>query len=107
MSKRLELHKILCEIINITEPDGDRHVYFQPPESFKIKYPAIVYSRSDIENKYANNSVYNQSYFYEIIVIDKDPDSEIVEKISKLPTCRFDRHYIVDNLNHDSFTIYY
>lgn len=107
MNKRLELHDILCEIINITEPDGDRHVYFQPPESLKIKYPAIIYSRSDIENKHANDKVYNQSYFYELIVIDKDPDSEIVEKVSKLSTCRFDRHYTADNLNHDAFALYY
>ena len=107
MSKRLELHDILCEIVNITEPDGDRHVYFQPPESIKMKYPAIRYSLSNIGNRFANDSVYNQSNSYELIVIDKNPDSEIVDKISKLVFCSFNRSYISDNLNHFVFTIYY
>ena len=101
MNSRLELQTMLEELL------GSRNVYFQPPESIKMKYPAIVYSRSDIENRAADNSVYTQSHFYQLIVIDEDPDSEIVEKVSKLPKCRFDRHYTADNLNHDTFTIYY
>lgn len=107
MDKRLELHEILCGIVNITEPDGDRHVYFQPPESVKIKYPAIIYSRNDIDNRFANNDVYKQTYNYQVTVIDRDPDSEIVDKVSKLPTCRFNRHFVSDNLNHDVFILYY
>lgn len=101
MSSRLELQTMLEELL------GSRNVYFQPPESIKMKYPAIVYSRSVIVNTSADNSVYSQSHFYQLIVIDEDPDSEIVEKISKLPKCRFDRHYTADNLNHDIFTLYY
>lgn len=72
-----------------------------------MQYPAIVYSRDDIENDHANNGTYIQSTAYNIIVIDPDPDGEVVQKVSKLPMCMFDRHYAVDNLNHDSFTIYY
>ena len=101
MGTRLELHEVLCEILDA------RHVYYQPPENLKMTYPAIVYSRSSIENFHANNIVYAQSNAYSIIVIDKDPDSKIVEKISKLPACSFDRHYVSDNLNHDVFTLYY
>lgn len=106
MDKRLELHERLCAIVNITEPNGDRHVYYQPPESIKIKYPAIIYYRSNIINEYANNGVYMQSPCYEVTVIDEDPDSEIVKLISALPRCRFNRHYTSDNLNHDVFTLY-
>lgn len=101
MSTRLDLHVLLCDCL------GSRNVYFQPPESIKMQYPAIVYSRDDIENNHANNGVYMQSTAYNIIVIDPDPDSEVVQKVSKLPMCTFDRHYAADNLNHDSFTIYY
>lgn len=101
MSTRLDLHALLCDCL------GSRNVYFQPPESIKMQYPAIVYSRDDIENNHANNGVYMQSTAYNIIVIDPDPDSEVVQKVSKLPMCMFDRHYAADNLNHDSFTIYY
>lgn len=101
MASRLELHELLCEVL------GSRHVYFQPPSSIKMVYPAIVYSRNDINNKFADNSVYKQSWHYTITVIDEDPDSEIVERVSKLPKCSFDRNFTSDNLNHDVFTIYY
>lgn len=101
MSRRLELHEILCEIL------GTRNVYYQPPASVKMKYPAIVYSREDIQNTSANNLIYKQDHFYRVTVIDADPDSEIVHKVSRLPMCIFDRHYASDNLNHDVFTICY
>ena len=101
MATRIDLQNVLEELL------GSRNVYYQPPESLKMSYPAIVYSRKTIDNSYANNSVYKQNYAYEITVIDKNPDSEIVNKISKLPTCRFDRHFKSDNLNHDVFTLYY
>lgn len=101
MDRRLELHELLCEIL------GSRNVYYQPPESVKMLYPAIVYERARIDNNFANNGVYMQSPGYTITVIDKDPDSEIVFKISQLPMCRYDRHFTSDNLNHDTFMLYY
>lgn len=101
MRHRLELHEILCNVL------GSRHVYYQPPENVRMEYPAIVYSRNDIENTFAENSVYKQDHQYQIIVIDKDPDSEIVSAVSRLSMCRFNRHYESENLNHDVFTIYY
>ena len=101
MFSRIELQDELEKVL------GSKNVYYQPPESVKMDYPAIVYRRSDIDNDFADDLVYKQSHFYELIVIDKNPDSEIVEAISKLPTCRYDRHYTADNLNHDVFTIYY
>ena len=99
MGSRLDLHEILCEIAN--------NVYFNPPASLRMNYDAIRYSRKDIENVFANNSVYNQHNCYELIAIYKDPDSELPMKLSRLPMCSFDRHYVVDNLNHDVFTLYY
>lgn len=101
MGSRLELQAELEELL------GSRNVYFQPPASVQMNYPAIVYSRSDIDNRFADNLVYKQDTAYEIIVIDEDPDSEIVRKVSNFPMSRFDRHYTSDNLNHDVFTIYY
>lgn len=101
MHDRLGLHEELCKIL------GSRNVYFQPPVSVSMKYPAIVYERDNIRNEHANDSVYMQPRVYSLTVIDSDPDSEIVEKISKLPKCSFSRHFTSDNLNHDVFTIYY
>ena len=101
MDSRLELHEVLCDIL------GSRNVYFQPPENQKIQYPAIIYSRNVIENVFANNKVYNQHKSYEIVVIDKDPDSVIVDKISMMDMCVHERNFKSDNLNHDIFTLYY
>lgn len=101
MPHRPELHEMLCELM------GSRHVYYQPPENVRMEYPAIVYSRKAIENTFAENSVYKQDHQYQIIVIDKNPDSEIVVAVSKLPMCLFVRHYEKENLNHDVFTLYY
>ena len=101
MDSRLKLQALFEEIL------GSRNVYFQPPASIEMSYPAIRYSRSNIDNKFAHNSVYVQSNIYEIVVMDYDPDSEIVERVSKLPTCRFNRHYTADDLNHDVFTLHF
>lgn len=101
MASRLSLQTMLEELL------GSRNVYYQPPASVYMKYPAIVYSRKAIENVYADNEVYTQHNAYDLTVIDADPESEIVEKISKLPMCSFDRHYTADNLNHYVFTLYY
>ena len=101
MVSRLKLQTMLEELL------GSRNVYFQPPTSIKMNYPAIVYNRNNIDSKHADDLSYAQFTSYEIIVIDRNPDSEIVQKISKLPRCRFDRHYASDNLNHDVFTLYF
>lgn len=101
MDSRPNLHALLVEVL------GSRNVYFQPPPTVQIKYPAIIYSRTNIDNRYANNGIYTREIAYQVIVVDKSPDSEIVDKVSNLPKCRFNRHYVSDNLNHDVFTIYY
>lgn len=101
MASRLNLHEIFCDIL------GSRNVYYDPPESVKMQYDAIRYSRSKINNTHANDSVYLQRNRYEVIVIYRDPDSDIPGKIASLPLCSHDRHYVADNLHHDVFTLYY
>lgn len=98
---RLKLHTDLVEIL------GSNSVYFQPPESIKINYPAIIYSRSDIENRHAGDNIYDKTIKYKVVVVDHDPDSEIVEKMSSFKFAVFDRHYVVNGLNHDQFTVSY
>jgi len=100
-ASRLELHTELLEIL------GTNNVYFQPPESIKMSYPAIVYSRSDIENTHAGDNIYNQTIKYKVTALDHNPDSEVVEKLSAFKYATFDRHYAVNGINHDQFTISY
>ena len=105
MKSRLELDDVLAGIIGITESDGDRHTYYNPPPSVRMRYPAIKYSLSNIASKYANNGVYNAAPVYEMILIDEDPDSPYLMSLTQLPQCRFNRYYRADNLNHWVFTI--
>lgn len=83
------------------------NVYYQPPPSVKMKYPAIRYELSRIDLTSANNKPYLLDRGYQVTVIDEDPDSDIVDAISKLPMCRFNRPYTANNLNHFVFILYY
>ena len=101
MASRLELHNKLIELL------GNKNVYYQPPESVKMEYPAIIYSKADIDKKYADNSAYLLTKQYEIIVVDKKPDNPVIDKLLALPMCSYNRTYKSDNLNHDILTLYY
>lgn len=101
MGDRLELQTELETIL------GSRNVYFQPPETIKMAYPCIIYSRVTGDTQFANNKPYTFTIQYRILVVDKNPDSLIPKKVAELPTCTFDRHYVTNNLNHDVFNIYY
>lgn len=101
MGTRLALQTKLEEVL------GSDHVYFQPPSSVRMKYPAIVYSRTSGDTTFADNIPYRFMHRYQITLIDPDPDSEILDRIAQLPYCVMDRHYVADNLNHDSFQLYY
>lgn len=101
MATRLELHEVLCELL------GSRNVYYQPPESVKMEYPAIVYSRNNIKSTFANDAAYSFSRSYEVIVIDRRPDNPVVDKILALPYSSFNRNYTSDGLVHDALTLYF
>lgn len=84
------------------------HVYFQPPQSVKLVYPCIIYKRESGYTLFGDNAPYKFDMRYEVLVIDKDPDSRLaVDFAQNFPMTRFNRHYCTDGLNHDSFTLYY
>lgn len=99
--RRLELHDILVEIL------GSENVYFQPPETIKLTYPCMIYSLTNLDIQFGNNTPYIKYKRYSITVIDRDPDSDIPNRLSELPMCTFERAYKADNLNHYIFNLYY
>ena len=102
MASRLNLHEELCEVL------GNRCVYFQPPESIKMRYPGIVYSFEGMDIRNANNRHYKSSNRYTVTLIDPDPDSSLHTAIlERFTMCSFDRMFTADNLNHFVYTIYY
>lgn len=98
---RFELQEILEKIMN------SDNVYFQPPENIKLRYPCIIYNKSDEDQRYADDLKYLRFNVYEIVLIDYDPDSPFQEDLSDLQYCTFDRFYVSDNLNHFSYRLYF
>lgn len=98
---RVELHIELVKLLT------SNNVYYQPPESLQMQYPAIVYFLAKIDNVHANNDVYHQKKPYQVILIDENPDSDFIEPLSRFPYSSMGKPYQSDNLNHFPFTIYY
>ncbi len=99
--KRADLSVILREVL------GSKNCYFEPPASIRMSYPCIVYERSSIDPVRADDSAYIMHKRYSVMAIYEDPDDELPDRIANLPYCEHDRHYTVDNLHHDIFTLYF
>lgn len=107
MDQRLELHQMLADIMDEVVPENRTKVFFQPPASVYLTYPCIIYQLSKIDPVYADNGLYKSTRGYQVTVIDRNPDSVIPAMVEKLPYCKFDRYFVIDNLNHYIFTIYH
>lgn len=83
------------------------NVYFQPPANVQMDYPAIVYERDRADIKHADDRPYTLTKRYSATLISRNPDETIFEALSALPMCRHERFFVVDNLNHDVFNIYF
>lgn len=99
MGRRVDLNNLLKTFTP--------NVYFQPPESVKMSYPAIVYHLDDADLEFADNAPYSMRFKYSLTLIDEDPDSDLRVKLLSLPLVSFSRHYTADLLNHDSFSLYF
>lgn len=98
MKTRIDLHNEL-----LTYADN---VYFQPPESIRMKYPCIVYRLDGVDTKSANDGKYiiNKRYF--IQYIHSNPDDEVGDKIILIPHCSSAGRSYIDGLYHDNFNLY-
>lgn len=118
MGTRLELQAALEDIFaeflagdndvtDAIQTEAHGHVYFQPPETFKMSYPCIVYTLGDIDIRHADNYPYKHKKRYTVTVIDRNPDSTIPGKIGKMQSVSFDRHFTNENLHHFVYQLYY
>lgn len=83
------------------------HVYFQPPSNIRMNYPCIVYNRDGSDVDRADNVLYRHAKRYQVTVIDRNPDSNLPDKVEELPLCQFDRFFAADNLNHHVFNLFF
>lgn len=101
MDRRLSLHEKLVEIL------GSEHVYFQPPTGITLNYPCIVYNLDTGDTQFADDKPYVFMKRYQVVYIDRNPDSDVPNKLAGMKLCVMDRSYTSDNLYHTSFNIYY
>ena len=101
MGSRLELQQILLSLNN------NKNVYYQPPATKKMSYPAITYDLNDIKATHAGNKKYLKFNEYIVTIMDEDPESELVTKVLELPYSSFDRKFKSNNLNHTVLKLYY
>jgi len=106
MGQRANLQSLLETILG-EEPEQKTNVYFQSPNNLTMSYPCIRFNLDSDDVKRADNALYAREKRYQLIVIDRNPDSPIPDAVSKLSKCRFSRFYTADNLNHFVFNIYY
>jgi hypothetical protein len=100
MPSRLELHDELKTFVP--------NVYFQPPSGFTMLYPCIVYNKTGKIRHFAADVIYLSQQEYSIMVIDKNPDSEVADSIERhFKHCGIEQYYTVDNLNHTTLKLYY
>lgn len=98
-ARRQEFQKVLEELVP--------NVYFQPPASVTMRYPCIVYERSNIRPFFADNLPYTLATSYQVTSISRDPDSTVPYELAKFQMCRFSRHFTSENLHHDVFVIFF
>lgn len=101
MGSRKDLQKVLEDLM------GSDHVYFQPPSNLRMQYPCLVYERDAARPQRADNFAYICTSRYKITVVSKKPEHPAIFKLPLLPMCTFRTHYVVDDLNHDVFELYF
>lgn len=98
---RVELHHQLEAIL------GSKNVYYDPPESFKLKYPCIVYSLEGFADSYADNETYRRMRRYTMTYITSKAEDPIAEKLADIRYCTLNRPFVTSDLYHFAYTIFY
>ena len=84
------------------------NVYFQPPSTVRMTYPCIVYNRTGISDRKANNKTCFMASVYSLTVIDEDPTNTLpVDILQSFSMCNVNSSGVTDNLYHTYLTLYY
>lgn len=103
MERRLKLDAELKRIM-----DGHGQVFFQPPPSYKLTYPCLIYELSGGQSSFAGNMPYRFIKRYSLTLIGRNPDTAMVTTLAtSFPMITMDRAYTADNLYHYAYTLYY
>ena len=87
---------------------GYQHTYFEPPESIRMQYDAVVYGLDSTNVRRADNKSYLIRPSYQVTVISKNAETVLPRAIQEhFERCNPGRNFVRDNLYHFVFTIVY
>lgn len=101
MASRFKLHKTLVQLVSPYK------VYFQPSENTQLSYPCLLYELAGDDTQFADNQKYIKFKRYKLTYIDRNPDSELPDKIGDLPMCSLSQPFTADGLYHWVFDLFY
>lgn len=96
---RLTLHQTLIDVL------GSSNVYYNPPESTQMKFPAIVYKLDYMDQIHADNKKYIDWTTYKVIVVSSKPDHPAIRKILNLEMTRFSTSYTRNGYYHTAIIL--
>lgn len=100
MGSRLELHNELLQFVP--------NVYFQPPSDHRMTFPCIVYGKASRLDVYAADDIYKIDREYQLQVIERDPDSDLVDRvINHFRYALIGPNFVKDNIYHTSIKLYF
>lgn len=80
MGTRASLDDRLKEILSEHNVDiGEGHLYYQSPGAHAMVYPALVYKRTSIETRNADNLAYLRYTYYQLTWISRSPDDPMID----------------------------
>ncbi len=74
-----------------------------------INYPCFIMERTTAYQPTANDRNYLFRPGYQVTYINRDdPDPEMLQEVmARFGHCKYQRHFVQNNLHHDVFLIYY
>lgn len=106
MAENVKRQRLRAKLLAALENDN---LYYDPPESVKMNYPAIVYRLHDNGVQHADGKPYIQADIYECTVIGKNDDelADCRDRIENtVDTYSYVRSFERDNLHHHVYRIY-
>lgn len=87
---------------------GNDNVYYQPPETVKLRYPCIIISRNGANTFSADDMNYIIRMRYTLTYVSRTFDDPVAAGILELlPSISLDRSYTADNLYHTVYSVFY
>ena len=97
MSKRMLIRDILMKAIQ--KSNEDYKLFYNPTSNTTLTYPCILYKRTGIRQRHADNICYHSHEVYQVTIIDKRVGTPILPQLLENQYCVYENEFIVDNMH--------